>query len=185
MDTHAGSSPTESSPETVHHLLESTPTSEASSGRSSSLGLAAPIGGASLEKAERRALLVVDVRPKEQFAAAHLPRSINVPYQGAHKPLPDALLQVVGPRQKQEQAAQPASGLSEVGLSGMAEVGQATSPQQPPAHQPAEIIVVCRRGNDSQEVVQRLHELGISEAIDVVGGLTAWCQMVDPSFPSY
>ncbi|KAK9855766.1 hypothetical protein WJX84_002575 [Apatococcus fuscideae] len=47
MDTHAGSSPMESSPETVHHLLESTPTSEASSGRSSSLGLAAPIGGAS------------------------------------------------------------------------------------------------------------------------------------------
>ena len=48
-----------------------------------------------------------------------------------------------------------------------------------------EVLVVCRRGNDSQEVVQQLRSLGITGAVDIVGGLTAWSQSVDPSFPIY
>ncbi|KAK9863793.1 hypothetical protein WJX84_010372 [Apatococcus fuscideae] len=90
--------------------------------------------------------LLLDVRPKEQFAAAHLPGFVNVPYQGPHKPLPAFLLELC---------------------------------------HPSEILVVCRRGNDSQEVVQQLRSLGITGAMDIIGGLTAWSQSVDPSFPIY
>ena len=47
------------------------------------------------------------------------------------------------------------------------------------------IIVVCRRGNDSQHTVQTLREHGINFAVDLIGGLSAWSQEADPSFPDY
>lgn len=47
------------------------------------------------------------------------------------------------------------------------------------------LYVVCRRGNDSQRAVARLRQLGISHAVDVVGGMEAWAREVDPSFPTY
>lgn len=54
-----------------------------------------------------------------------------------------------------------------------------------------EVLVVCRRGNDSQLAVQKLQELlgdrGDATCIvrDVQGGLEAWAETVDPSFPTY
>lgn len=47
------------------------------------------------------------------------------------------------------------------------------------------VYVVCRRGNDSQHVVELLREHGVSSAQDLVGGLTAWSKDVDESFPTY
>ncbi|GAB4849678.1 Adenylyltransferase and sulfurtransferase MOCS3 [Ancistrocladus abbreviatus] len=47
------------------------------------------------------------------------------------------------------------------------------------------LYVVCRRGNDSQRAVQLLHKMGFSSAMDIVGGLEAWAQEVDPTFPAY
>ncbi|KAG5462411.1 MAG: adenylyltransferase [Olpidium bornovanus] len=47
------------------------------------------------------------------------------------------------------------------------------------------LFVVCRRGNDSQLAVQLLKEHGMSNVRDVVGGLTAWSEGVDPGFPTY
>ena len=51
------------------------------------------------------------------------------------------------------------------------------------------VVVVCRRGNDSQLVVQQLlaelAEHPICESLaDLVGGLTAWARH-DPTFPVY
>lgn len=48
------------------------------------------------------------------------------------------------------------------------------------------IFVVCRRGNDSQLAVKRLQTLcANSSPRDVIGGLHAWSQYVDPMFPKY
>jgi adenylyltransferase/sulfurtransferase len=54
----------------------------------------------------------------------------------------------------------------------------------------SEIIVICRRGNDSQIAVQKLREKlnGNGRNIlirDVVGGLHSWARSVDPTFPIY
>lgn len=46
------------------------------------------------------------------------------------------------------------------------------------------IFVVCRYGNDSQNAVDRLQQLGI-EAKDIKGGLYAWSSEVDPDVPIY
>ena len=48
-----------------------------------------------------------------------------------------------------------------------------------------EVIVVCRRGNDSQHIVQSLRRFGVASAVDLIGGLSAWSQQLDPSFPDY
>jgi adenylyltransferase/sulfurtransferase len=50
--------------------------------------------------------------------------------------------------------------------------------------------VVCRRGNDSQLAVDILNKhLNKKEDLkcikDVIGGLQAWANTVDPTFPSY
>ncbi|KAK4174833.1 hypothetical protein QBC36DRAFT_302492 [Triangularia setosa] len=50
------------------------------------------------------------------------------------------------------------------------------------------IFVVCRRGLDSQEAVEKLKELGVDHGgkrkiVDIIGGMKAWKEEVDPSFP--
>lgn len=47
------------------------------------------------------------------------------------------------------------------------------------------LYVVCRRGNDSQRAVARLRQLGITHAVDVVGGMEGWAREVDVEFPTY
>ena len=53
----------------------------------------------------------------------------------------------------------------------------------------SEIVVVCRRGNDSQLAVQALKEkfAGRRDIVvrDIVGGLHSWARSVDPTFPIY
>jgi adenylyltransferase and sulfurtransferase len=47
------------------------------------------------------------------------------------------------------------------------------------------LVVLCRRGNDSQRAVQLLREKGFTSAKDIIGGLQAWGRDVDPDFPVY
>lgn len=50
-----------------------------------------------------------------------------------------------------------------------------------------EVVVICRRGNDSQLAVEKLRQAW-SETVkvrDVRGGLEAWARTVDPDFPTY
>ncbi|MCO5547271.1 hypothetical protein L7F22_000718 [Adiantum nelumboides] len=47
------------------------------------------------------------------------------------------------------------------------------------------VIVVCRRGNDSQLAVNYLRESGKLEAVDIVGGLESWAKDIDPLFSIY
>ncbi|KAI9175828.1 hypothetical protein H9P43_006192 [Blastocladiella emersonii ATCC 22665] len=90
-------------------------------------------------------VLLLDVREPVQFAIAHLPGSVNVPYRQLGKRLGEV------------------RGLTQ---------GK------------AEVLVLCRRGNDSQRAVNDLRAAGI-ECADVAGGLEAWSEQVDPSFPRY
>ncbi|XP_037581173.1 LOW QUALITY PROTEIN: adenylyltransferase and sulfurtransferase MOCS3-like [Dermacentor silvarum] len=51
----------------------------------------------------------------------------------------------------------------------------------------AEVVVICRRGNDSQLAVEKLRQAW-NQAVkvcDVRGGLEAWSRTVDPDFPTY
>lgn len=48
------------------------------------------------------------------------------------------------------------------------------------------IYVVCRYGNDSQLGVRDLkNKLGLEQVWDIVGGLNAWSDNIDPEFPRY
>lgn len=47
------------------------------------------------------------------------------------------------------------------------------------------LLAVCRYGNDSQSAVQKLHELGFKNVVDLHGGLRRWSSEVDPNFPLY
>ncbi|KAF8698094.1 hypothetical protein HU200_035607 [Digitaria exilis] len=47
------------------------------------------------------------------------------------------------------------------------------------------LVVLCRRGNDSQRAVKLLREKGFASAKDIIGGLQAWGRDVDPDFPVY
>ena len=56
------------------------------------------------------------------------------------------------------------------------------------AHDTRPIVVLCRRGNDSQIAVRALLASGRMDGRvvkDVVGGLTAWSADIDPLFPMY
>lgn len=48
-----------------------------------------------------------------------------------------------------------------------------------------EIIVHCRTGNKSAEAVELLRKNGFPKARNLQGGITAWAQKIDPSFPVY
>lgn len=47
------------------------------------------------------------------------------------------------------------------------------------------ILTVCRRGNQSQKAVIKLKSLGYTNVKDLIGGVTAYAQQVDPEFPLY
>lgn len=47
------------------------------------------------------------------------------------------------------------------------------------------VVVMCKRGNDSQIVAQKLIEEKVSNIVDLIGGLAAWHDTIDPSFPIY
>ena len=52
----------------------------------------------------------------------------------------------------------------------------------------AQLILLCRRGNDSQVAATELKEVMAKEGVrvrDVAGGLHAWARDVDKDFPVY
>ncbi len=47
------------------------------------------------------------------------------------------------------------------------------------------VCVVCRRGNDSQRVVDLLVANGVNDVVDLAGGLEAWARESGVDFPHY
>jgi adenylyltransferase and sulfurtransferase len=103
--------------------------------------------------------LLVDVREKVQFDICSLEGSVNVPF---------STLQ--GNREVSADWEKPA-----------------WIPESLPADAP--IYVVCRLGNDSQFVARKLKESGLHKdgryIGDIKGGLKAWKEQVDSSWPEY
>jgi len=52
-------------------------------------------------------------------------------------------------------------------------------------HPETPLMVVCRRGNDSQRALTLLLDAGFTNAWDLIGGLDGWRSECDPSFPLY
>ena len=48
-----------------------------------------------------------------------------------------------------------------------------------------DIVVYCKVGIRSAEVVRLLHAHGFARAVNLAGGITAWAQEVDPAIPVY
>jgi adenylyltransferase/sulfurtransferase len=48
-----------------------------------------------------------------------------------------------------------------------------------------EIVVICRSGRRSADAVRFLQQAGFARSINLVGGLLAWSDEVDPSMPKY
>ncbi len=48
-----------------------------------------------------------------------------------------------------------------------------------------EIIVYCHHGNRAQRVVEFLYEKGLSNVKNLVGGINAWSERIDPEVPRY
>lgn len=59
------------------------------------------------------------------------------------------------------------------------------APEAAVAAFPLPVYVVCRYGNDSQLAGEFLRAAGCERVFDVVGGLDAWSERVDPTFPRY
>lgn len=107
---------------------------------------------------------LVDVRENPQFDICHLQHSLNIPYSSF-------------PIGFKEQSAQESTASDPV----LRKVMQ--SPGTP-------IYILCRFGNDSQLVVQKMKAWAQSTGRDcpirdIRGGLEAWRKEVDPKFPEY
>ncbi|ORY54469.1 hypothetical protein BCR35DRAFT_296691 [Leucosporidium creatinivorum] len=106
---------------------------------------------------------ILDVRSKAEFGICHLDGSINVPFSSLLRD-PSSALDLVSP-----------SHSSSV-----------------PSTDSSPIYLVCRRGNDSLLAARALSrhlstqpQAPQVELVDVMGGLTAWSQDVDATFPLY
>ena len=99
--------------------------------------------------------LLLDVRPTHHFQIASISPSLNIPLPMLEEKLPTL-------------------------KTSLKETGAASASGKEPA-----LVVLCRRGNDSQRAVQLLHDNGFASAKDIIGGLQAWGQDVDPDFPVY
>lgn len=67
---------------------------------------------------------------------------------------------------------------------------QAVKTSLPPTFSFLLVYVVCKLGNDSQTAVQLLEKMSGTEVEDIMvkditGGLMAWVNKIDPSFPKY
>lgn len=51
--------------------------------------------------------------------------------------------------------------------------------------QDKEVVVICRRGNDSQLAVNELKQAGMTHVKDLIGGLLKYADQVDPTIPKY
>ncbi|KAJ3235486.1 Molybdenum cofactor synthesis protein 3 [Chytriomyces hyalinus] len=113
--------------------------------------------------------ILLDVRDKNQFNIAQLPNAVNIPWSALPRQL-GQVLDLVGMPDKSG-ALETAETAALASSSG---VGQKVP-----------VFVLCRLGNDSQLAVKLLKASGVEQVWDIEGGLYAWSDGVDSSFPKY
>lgn len=108
--------------------------------------------------------ILLDVRPSVEVDICHLPFSLNIPLSSLEERKSDQIQLL---RDRISQLKQQMAG-----------------DNRPP------VFVVCKLGNFSQKAVTILEEMSGSEVDritvkDICGGLMAWANTVDPTFPQY
>ncbi|QDS70616.1 hypothetical protein FKW77_000504 [Venturia effusa] len=112
---------------------------------------------------------LIDVREKVQYDLCHLFGSVNIPFSQLSQ-LPSSWEDIM----KDEEARKVLKLLK----------------SSFPRFEGDPVYVVCRLGNDSQVAVKKLKDLGLDNGGktwvgDISGGLRAWREQVDGSFPKY
>uniref|UniRef100_A0A8C7TIM7 Molybdenum cofactor synthesis 3 n=1 Tax=Oncorhynchus mykiss TaxID=8022 RepID=A0A8C7TIM7_ONCMY len=108
--------------------------------------------------------LLLNVRPLVEVDICYLPTSLNIPLSCLEKSNSEHI-HVLKER-----------------------IGQVKEQMSSASQVP--VYVICKLGNDSQKAVQVLERMSGSEvdcvtANNICGGLMAWAQKIDPSFPQY
>ncbi|KAM6973054.1 adenylyltransferase and sulfurtransferase MOCS3 [Aplochiton taeniatus] len=110
--------------------------------------------------------ILLDVRPLVEVEICHLPFSLNIPLSSL-----------------EARESEHVQLLREKVLQVKKQMPTASDCQVP-------VYVICKLGNDSQKAVLALEKISGSEVDriavkDICGGLMAWAQKIDPSFPQY
>lgn len=107
--------------------------------------------------------ILIDVREKVQFDICHLPNSTNIPFSDISRDASKSL----------------------VHLDELADIDGDSREKK-------SLVFLCRFGNDSQIALKKFKELEgkgykskWGKKKDLIGGLTAWTNEVDPTFPVY
>ncbi|KZF26767.1 hypothetical protein L228DRAFT_243281 [Xylona heveae TC161] len=128
--------------------------------------------------------VLIDVREKVLYDICHIDNSINIPYstivaESRRMPSPSPSPSTPTSSSVEAQNTQNTQNLQEAG-------NDATWFPNVPSNAP--IHVICRLGNDSQLAVRRFQEMGLAQGGnryigDIKGGLKAWKDEVDKSWP--
>jgi len=118
--------------------------------------------------------LLLDIRDREHFSFGSIDGAVNLPF---NRLLVD-LAVCKRTRSSPDQVLPKATTKSNDGATTAAQESESLPP----------LFVVCRRGLDSQVIVEKLKEAGVDrggkrKVVDIVGGMEAWKKEVDASFP--
>ncbi|KAG2438321.1 hypothetical protein HYH02_011018 [Chlamydomonas schloesseri] len=162
-------------------------------------GAAAAAVAAAAAASAGRTVLFLDVRPQPQYDVMALPGVVHVPFERLEERLDEVLTLCGGggggggsggdgSSSSSSAAAgavtgKAAEGGDAVGGGPSAEAaGGAEEAGGGPRPRPR-VVVLCRRGNNSQRVAARLAALGVAGVTDMRGGYQAWAREVDPAMP--
>ncbi|PNH10824.1 Adenylyltransferase and sulfurtransferase MOCS3 [Tetrabaena socialis] len=151
------------------------------------------VPGASGPAACGRRTLFLDVRPQAQYDVVALPGVVHVPFERLEARLQEVLALCGGVAGEGEgpscsaAAGRGAGADAEEGLAaldpGATARGAGEHVGAPAAAAAPRVVVLCRRGNNSQRVAARLAALGVAGVTDMRGGYQAWAREVDPEMP--
>ncbi|XP_024880813.1 adenylyltransferase and sulfurtransferase MOCS3 [Temnothorax curvispinosus] len=108
-------------------------------------------------KIDSKPHILIDVRSPEEYQICHIQNSINIPLPQLSK---DYNLQLINDNIKKAQED----------------------------HHSVDLYLLCRRGNDSQKAAQYLKKMFTEDTLkirDIIGGIHAWSNKIDPKFPKY
>ena len=122
--------------------------------------------------------ILIDTREKEHFSFGSIDGAVNVPF---------GKLLMKAAAIKREGGTGTGKGKGDQILLELGELG-GHEEEENEEEKDTPIFVVCRKGLDSQEAVEKLKELGLDRGgrrkiRDIVGGMKAWKEQVDPEFP--
>jgi rhodanese-related sulfurtransferase len=128
--------------------------------------------------AQLQGVTILDVRPVTQFSLFSLPNSVNIPFEQ----LEARAEEVKALAARAAEASASASGQAGYQATAAAPANSSSSSENGTGI-PGKLVLLCRRGNNSQKTALLLKQWGVHNVTDVVGGIEAWAKSLDPSMP--